>query len=294
MPAEPFRMEPDLITEFETLLLSIPKRKKDLSTPAWFSMITLGVMSAVYFCAFLFAFLVMHKQIDVIGSIVGALLGSGVLWCYFMFFSTTRKNNVKQLREELLRLTQFDDVRAVPLLLDELWSNDPEIRSEVHVALLRLLPQMQTTDAHLLNAKQRDKLYNLPFNGEFIAQDFRIAALYAIGQVGDSRALQIVKKKGATIQQYHQWVGSTVDEYRKFKTKIEADFCNPDMNTALDKCIAAIEARLAAEQVGATLLRASTSPAAISETLLRPAAAADATEPQQLLRATPHPPDSNS
>ena len=63
-----------------------------------------------------------------------------------------------------------------------------------------------------------------------------------------------------------------------------SDYPHGGIRTAAEQCLPHIEARIAAQEPGRTLLRAATSPQVAPETLLRPVAKANPTAPNQLLR----------
>ena len=261
-------------------LINDARRMRSAANNAY---VSYGVLGAI--CAF---FTLVGVEALIIGlgeSFVGPLLlcifvpicflsCMGSRWCYF------EGKRVRQKHKRVLEtLMMYQDVRVIPVMLDEMWHNDTYTRNRVHTALTRLLPMLTLDDAHLLNASQREKLYNLPFPRKQMDDALLIAVFRAIGQIGDTRALRILKRFGSDWEQRNA-------EGILPRNQWEMLEANGPITTAYHEAAATIEARLAAAKSGATLLRASAAPDTAPDVLLRAASAAHATPPEQLLRAT--------
>lgn len=166
-------------------------------------------------------------------------------------------------------LAQYDDVRGVGLLVEMLGFNlEKDLRAEIEMALIRLLPRLQASDASLLNAGQRAVL------NFFLARkrapkgrtELTIAILKALEQVGDDKSLSIV-----TILAEGQGSAAADDA----------------VQVAARECLPFLRRRVELQHAGEQLLRASSYDAGTTapDELLRPASSSGETEPEQLLRA---------
>lgn len=175
--------------------------------------------------------------------------------------ATIMLSTYHQQRNSISRvLAKFDDVRAVGFLAEALEFRDKHTRQAAAEALIRLLPRLKASDAHLLNAKQRAILLRT-FNRPASSAALIVAILKAYEQVGDESALEPV---------------------RSLLTAL-----NPRVQEAATECLPFLESRIAQQRASQTLLRAS-SPieTATPDMLLRPALESGETNPQELLRAT--------
>ena len=93
--------------------------------------------------------------------------------------------------EAVKQIAVLDDIRAVGPLADALELDAKSIRTVARKALTRLLPRLQASDAHLLNADQRASLHRALKSKD---EEFVIAALKAYEQVGDEKALPYVER----------------------------------------------------------------------------------------------------
>ena len=158
-------------------------------------------------------------------------------------------------------LSESDDIRAVPLLIEALDKQDGATRAAAVKALTRLLPQLHAshddslTDAHLnillaQMAKADDK-------------ELTSASLKALTQIGDERFLELVKSwsegKGAAKK-------------------------NAQLRDSAKDVLPYLEERIEKQKAGKTLLRAASADSADSDSLLRPAATAPESQPDTLLR----------
>ncbi len=159
-------------------------------------------------------------------------------------------------------LSETDDIRAVPLLIETLDKQDSATRSSAVKALTRLLPQLRAnhddmlTDAHLNTLKeQMAKAEDKEFTG---------ASLKALTQIGDERFLDLVKSwsdgKGAGKK-------------------------NTQIRESSRETLPYLEERIERQKAGKTLLRATSADLANSDSLLRPAASAPESPPETLLRS---------
>jgi hypothetical protein len=172
----------------------------------------------------------------------------------------------RRQKEAAQRLARHDDPHTVAWLVSFLTWSDREVRAASIQALTRLLPRLRATDAHLLEGEWRQRLYET-LNGDYARRepDFVIAVLKALEQIGDAAALPYV---------HHLAQGSPRSASRQRVQEAARD------------CLPFLQTRIEQQHSRQTLLRAA-SPNAAPETLLRPAAATSAADPDELLRPNP-------
>ena len=171
--------------------------------------------------------------------------------------------------EEAARL---GGVQAIPVLFAALQhaGGRPQI-ALIHKALSMLLPQMKSSDAHLLTPASHlfinTWLSSLSGNVSMFryTDEVRLASLKALEQVGDSSAIPVVEKLA------------------KSKARNTAQ---EKIKQAAIECLPMLQDNCGKVEANKTLLRASHAPAAAPETLLRPAESIPDAAPQQLLRAS--------
>jgi len=164
-------------------------------------------------------------------------------------------------------LATLDDVRTVGPLLEALEWRDlatfSGVRTTAARALYRLLPRLQPEHADLLTNRQRACLYRLLRHHPSDDQtDLIVALLGAVAQVGDARAL-------AQLERMTRDIGGPLPRQR---VRLTAQATLTQLRQRLD-------------HTPGNLLRAA-SEAVSPNVLLRPATAAPATDPQQLLRSS--------
>ena len=164
-------------------------------------------------------------------------------------------------------LTNLDIPQAIGPLIEVYVNLDFTSSEKIRDVLIRLLPQLQATDADLLTLRHRKMLYGLLRSGidAYYHQYFRrsnlsIAILSALEQIGDEKAVPHVAKLARTARE-------------------------PQVRAAAQECLPFLQERAEQTRIEQTLLRASTS-ATTPDMLLRPTIAIAPTEPQQLLRAS--------
>ncbi|MCW3054879.1 MAG: hypothetical protein JWN14_4049 [Chthonomonadales bacterium] len=167
--------------------------------------------------------------------------------------------------EAIRVLAALDDVRTVGPLLEALEWRDlatfTGVRTTATRALYRLLPRLQPEHADLLSNRQLACLYRLLRHHPSDDQtDLVVALLGAVAQVGDARAL-------AQLERMTRDNGGPLPRQRVRLTAQET--------------LTRLRQRL--DHTPGNLLRAA-SEAVSPSLLLRPATAAPATDPQQLLR----------
>ena len=208
------------------------------------------------FCAALIGIVV---AVDIIKAIEHGLfsVNPAGLASILLFFlrlpgATTRQRSLVHI------LADINDPRAVGPLADALAftdSSDWEARKVAKASLIRILPQLRSSDAHMLNGTQRKQL-----GGALSGRDkpLILATLKALEQVGDERDLPFVEK-----------------------------VCSADREVmeAAKACLLFLRIRTEQKKVSNTLLRASSPNSATPDMLLRPATGKRPTEPQTLLRA---------
>ena len=169
-------------------------------------------------------------------------------------------------------LTRIGGVQAVGTLIELL--NTPKAPQRVlplYTALTQLLPQMKASDAPMLSAAHRRMLY-LTIQSSFsflmspaIYQDFRLAVLKALEQIGDADAVPIVQ---------HLANGQS-------RTAPQIV-----LKTAANECLLLLRAHLGSVEANTTLLRASSLAQTNAALLLRPTEFAPDANPVTLLRAS--------
>jgi HEAT repeat protein len=161
-------------------------------------------------------------------------------------------------------LAQLEDLRTVGALVEALEYQDKSISVEIEQTLIRLLPQLKASDAHLLDDQQRICLYHaLNRKNTTLVR----VILQALEQVGDGKAVPYVQK----VAEGHGRSGG-----------------NPDLRALAQQCLPFLLQRADEERSRQMLLRpsdASEQPVIASDTLLRPAAGVTPADPAQLLRA---------
>ena len=170
--------------------------------------------------------------------------------------------------EELARL---GGVNAVGTLLDLLMAPGASgQRTQLYAALTELLPHMKAGDAAMLTAVQRGILLWLLkedyawFVSPAVYQNYRLAILKALEQIGDADAIPVVE---------HLANG------RARTAEQQA------LKAAALECLPLLRVKSQSVEAPQTLLRASLRDPSASGVLLRPAAFAADANPQQLLRA---------
>ena len=161
------------------------------------------------------------------------------------------------------RLAEYDSVKGVGLMVEVLEWPDPASKLAATSALIRLLPRLKTSDAHLLNPEQRQILYKRLTVGNVRAEfDLIMAILKALEQVGDLSAVGYVQKLS-------QARAITSAQMRVVQ--------------AAQDCLPYLLKKAEANQSSQYLLRASYAEDHNPATLLRPARD-DSVAPEELLR----------
>jgi hypothetical protein len=178
--------------------------------------------------------------------------------------SSAQKNATRALEGD-------DDKRIVGVWALALDYDDEQLVALARRKLLQFLPQLNASDAPLLDEEQRGILYNAlnkrPDKKDSNNTELHQAILKALQQVGDERALPHVEKlaKGQGLAAAY-----------------------PELKTAAEACLPFLKERVEQIRASQTLLRASSAfdaPSSGSEVLLRPALHAGTTPTQELLRA---------
>jgi hypothetical protein len=201
--------------------------------------LTLAVVIAVLFNS--------EFLLNSLGGMVGVILVA--------FIATQRQKNATR------ELAKYKDRRTVGPLAEALEFQDKDLAIQARARLFDLLPQLQASDAGLLNAEQRACLCRA-VNREDIK--LACAILKAFEQVGDGTALSMVEKLAA-------------GEGRAARS--------PELQKAAEDCLLFLGPRVKNEKAHQQLLRAVDESDSAPDILLRPAAGAVETAPQELLRA---------
>lgn len=143
----------------------------------------------------------------------------------------------KKRLETTRRLAEGDDVRAVGPLAEALFDGDKAVREIAERGLIRLLPRLKESDAHVLNEEQNRRLRRALDGSN---EDLAIAVLRALEFVGDSNALWDVLKL-------------------RSRTRAER------VRDAAKECLPYLEARVPQD----SLLRSSEAPSVPADALIR-------------------------
>lgn len=162
---------------------------------------------------------------------------------------TVRNTNVRHL-------LIFDDVKIVGPLVDALAFQDEVTQQEARKALVRLLPRLQASDAHLLNGEQREQLRQILFT-EYT--ELAVSTLKAYEHIGDGPELEAVER----LLQNAIW--------------------DVEVRDAAEACLPFLQWRVQQMRSSQTLLRASEH-ATTPNILLRPAGKAQTEDETQLVR----------
>ncbi len=154
------------------------------------------------------------------------------------------------------RLLNFEDVRIVGPLIDALNFQDEVTQQEARQALVRLLPRLQASDAHLLNGEQRKQLRQVLFTDN---KKLAVSVLKSYEHIGDGAELEAVERL------------------------LQNAIGDVEVRDAALNCLPFLQLRAQQMQSSQTLLRASEH-ATTPDILLRPAANAQTEDETQLLR----------
>jgi hypothetical protein len=163
-------------------------------------------------------------------------------------------------RRATYALARYDDLRAVGPFASMVRASTGEIRASIEKGLIRLLPRMQASDAHLLNESQRSEL-SLVLGQWPVNQDLVKAILLAWQQVGDEKAIPVVESLAHN------------------------DKRPPELRRAAEHCLPYLRQSAADLKSAQTLLRASDAGGSNPEELLRAASDETTVNPGELLRA---------
>lgn len=189
----------------------------------------------------------------------------GLVFCYIITFCIMK---IAELRwgQTASGMMFFDDPRAVGPLIEVLPLDNQIVVADAEKALTRLLSRLQASDADLLTAAQRDCLYRrLKIQDIEKSAEFMIAALRALEQIGDAKALP-------SVEALAERRGNTVREIR--------------VGEAAQHCLGFLKAKAEQKQSRDSLLRASSGLDTSAESLLRPTTESLPTDPQHLLRGS--------
>ena len=189
----------------------------------------------------------------------------GLVFCYMITFFIMKTAELRW-GQAATGMTFFDDLRAVGPLIEVLPLDNQIVVADAEKALTRLLPCLQASDADLLTAAQRDCLYRR-LKIQYVEQsaEFMIAALKALEQIGDAKALP-------SVEALAEHSSNTVREIR--------------VGEAAQHCLGFLKAQAEQKQSRDSLLRASSGFDTSAESLLRPTTESLPTDPRYLLRGS--------
>ncbi len=262
--AEAMPDRPPLVPEVEGQLSRLDKAKRRHRQPN----MRIGYLAASW------CILVPYTLYQMVAALSSGRRLDALLWGALLVTATQlhRFALAPEQTRAARELAKHNDIRGAGHLAEALEWPDPRLRKVAAVALIRLLPEMQASDASLLSADQRLCLYG-KLNPRSIRSQPQLvlAILKALEQVGDEAALPYVKKL------------AEMDVGRGTELQVRV---------AALACLPFLEQRIQKQWATETLLRPSAAGGASSEILLRPAHQGGATDPSQLLRADAGPLDS--
>ena len=173
--------------------------------------------------------------------------------------NTTRPTRMQKRAAEAL--ANYDDARVIGPLAEGLELDDNYTRGVAAAALRRLLPRVRASDAGLVSREHLQKLYRALSSDDL---NLVLAVLHGLEQIGDEEAIPHVEK---------------------LTTRPAFSQAERNVRAAANDCLPGLQARLGRQGVGATLLRAASSPVGDEEDLLRPAARSALSSGEPLLRA---------
>jgi hypothetical protein len=225
--------------------LQLEKRKKDI----WF----ICALCSCYLCILPSHLMEVWHLPFVVRALYTAGMGLGPMsLARFAVQPNKKQKSIVRL------LVNAEDINVIAPLVEALTyggRHDVEVLRTVTAGLVRLLPQLRASDAHLLNDKQRTHLRRALSGTD---KPLTIAILKALEQVGDARDLPFVEKIGSP---------------------------DAEVMEAAKACLPFLLARAEQQKVSQILLRASDMNSTTSVVLLRPVTGHESLEPQTLLRA---------
>jgi hypothetical protein len=246
--------------EIDALKLRLKEEQKGQTAPAMRSPFLLAAYAVLLPGSLLLMgqSLQYHNWLGLLG-----VIGSGTV-----FGMTTQLHRLvlsfKQA-EAAQKLAAYDNVQGISPLAEALEWPEPAIREMAAKSLIRLLPQLNASDAGLLTVTARGCLYRCLRMGNARKEEPLLCAiLKALEQVGDEAALPYVKRLAE---------GHAVTRAQK---RVQ--------QKALE-CLPFLESGASQRRGSDILLRPSSSDSAQPDILLRPATASPVTESTQLLRA---------
>ena len=162
----------------------------------------------------------------------------------------------RQVGRALRGLANCEDLRVIGPLCERMQEADEDAQWRAQLSLKTLLPRLRSADFDLLNPAQKTRLYGLLHSHDAL---LCVAALQAIAQIGESRALP----------------------------QVEALIHSPNLDIwqAAVAALPSLQERARRELEGRTLLRGASAPVMGGDTLLRPAPPVHAARPEEMLRA---------
>lgn len=249
---------------FENLLAMLAEeRRKSLRRRRVMALVMLGYFVLI---ASIFAIVVIkHLSMASISGCFGAFGGMAA-----GLYALSQKQ-----RQGIEALSQFDDVRMVPRLVELLDYPNQEYFDSVRFMLLRVLPRLQASDVGLLTAEHHAIINKVLARHLMLRQEdlpLRVAILKALEQVGDASSVSVVQALAA---------GSG------------ASRGNPTLQQAAEECLPALRLRATHQLETETLLRAADGRQDASAVLLRAVDTTLATVvPSELLRSVEFDPSS--
>ncbi len=219
---------------------------------------TIGLL--LYFCIMMIIFAVITMHHGTFSGIGGMFSWIGGVAAVAYRASGTQKQAAQALKD-------FDDVRAVPRLLELMDYQDPELYPTAKELLIHLLPRLMASDAAILTPEHVKQLNRLAEKGAHARRSvdrtdsmpLRLNALRALEQVGDATSVEVVERI------------------------IASDRTPPDLRMEAQEALPAVRQRARNSELAGTLLRAGA--AAPAERLLRAATSKPEAYSGELLRA---------
>ena len=178
-----------------------------------------------------------------------------------------KRENWKSTQRTIAKIEAMDDVRLIGSLMEMLDIDSVPVRNAAKARLAQLLPRLKASDTELITSLQRKRLHS--FLAEHLCNfayrdvrelgakgtrqretDFQIAILEAYEKIGDAACLPAVRSLA--------------------RATVHSKSVPLEVSEAARRCLVFLEPLAAQERASKQLLRASTAPAVLPDTLLRP------------------------
>lgn len=178
-----------------------------------------------------------------------------------------KRENGKSTQRTIAKIEAMDDVRLIGSLMEMLDIDSVPVRNAAKARLAQLLPRLQASDTELITPLQRKRLHSFlaehlcnfayrdvrELGAKGIRQrktEFQVAILVAYEKIGDATCLPAVRSLA--------------------RATVHSKSVPLEVSEAARRCLVFLEPLAAQKRASKQLLRASTAPAVLPDTLLRP------------------------